>query len=161
MGGIPNNRFVISERREKVHAMLSQGLNEIEIAKVLNVGQSTICRDIKSIKKDSQKSLESVVKEVLPYEYSKSILCMDLVIRECWTIIKNHTGQYTIKNKLDALKLLKESTITKLEILITGPINLRAQDLEKKVKDLVEKNDMPRKSFFTLGPPPNSYEDLR
>ena len=35
------------------------------------------------------------------------------------------------------------------------------RDLAKKVKDLVEENDVPRKSFFTLGPPPNSYENLR
>ncbi len=161
MGGIPNNRYVITERRRKVHILSCQGFSETEIADELNVGQSTICRDINFMKKDSQKALESVVKEVLPYEYKKSISCMDLVIRECWTIIKNQTGQYTIKNKLDALKLLKESTFTKLEILITGPINLRAQELEKKVKDLVEENETPRKSFFTLGSLPSSYEDLR
>jgi hypothetical protein len=35
MGGIPNNKFVIIERREKVQIMLSQGLNETEVAKQL------------------------------------------------------------------------------------------------------------------------------
>ena len=55
--GIPNNRFVIMERRQKVYSILSQGLNEIEIAKLLNVNQSTICRDIKAIKSDIRKKI--------------------------------------------------------------------------------------------------------
>lgn len=143
--------------------MLSQGMNEIEIAKVLNVGQSTISRDLKSIKKESMKQLESVLKDVLPYEYTKSISCMDQVIRQCWIIINDKTDQWTNKNKLDALKLLKETTRTKLEILNQGPVNLFAQQLQQKVKELVEDDEMPRRSFFTLGPPPNqnTFEDLR
>ena len=161
MGGIPNNRFAIVERREKVHAMLSQGLNETEIAKALNVRQSTICRDLKSIKKESIKKLESIMESVLPYEYSKSITSMEQIIKKCWTIINDETGQWTNKNKLDALKLVKEAIGTKFEIINQGPISLRAQQLEQKVEDSIEEDELPRRSFFTSGPPPNPYEDLR
>jgi len=161
LGGIPNNRFVISERREKVHVMLSQGFNEIEIAKALNVGQSTVSRDLKSIKKESMKKIELMLVDTLPYEYNKTILSMDQITKKCWIIINDETGQWTNKNKLDAMKLLKETIATKFEILNQGPGNLRAQQLEQQVKELVEEDELPRKSFFALGPPPNSCEDLR
>ena len=161
MGGIPNNRYVVIERRQKVHNMLSQGLSEKEIARQLNVGQSTICRDLKSIKRESQKIIESILKDLLPYEYSKSILSMEQVIKECWKIINDHSGQWTNKNKIDVLKLLKEAIRTKLEIVNQGPANLRAQQLEQQVKDLVEEEQVPQKSFFVFGPPPKPYEDLR
>ena len=42
MTGKPNPRFVITERRERLLVLLSQGLNECEIALELKVGQSTI-----------------------------------------------------------------------------------------------------------------------
>lgn len=86
---------------------------------------------------------------------------MEEIIKKCWTIINDGTGQWTNKNKLDAMKLLKDSIGTKFEILNQGPVSLRAQQMEQKVKQLVEEDEVPRKSFFTLGPPPNSYEDLR
>lgn len=158
MGGIPNNRFVISERREKVHAMLSQGLNEIEIAKALNVGQSTVSRDLKSIKKKSVKKIKSILADVLPFEYSKAILAMEQITKKCWQIINDDTSHWTSKNKLDAMKLLQQTIVTKFEIINQGPVSLRAQQLEREVKELVQEDEMPRRSFFTLGPPP---DDLR
>jgi hypothetical protein len=64
---------------------------------------------------------------------------------------------------LETLKVLKDTIRTKFEILNQGPANLPTQQLEQQVKDLVEENETPRKSFFVLGPPPNpnSFEDLR
>jgi hypothetical protein len=58
------------------------------------------------------------------------------------------------------LKLLKDTIRTKIEILNQGPSNLKAQQLEKEVKELVEEKEMPQKSFFVFGPP-NTYDDLR
>lgn len=161
MGGKPNPKFLIIERREKVLTMISKGLNEKEVADSLKVNQSTICRDVRAIKRKSQELVESSIKEILPYEYSKSILLMEQLIKECWVIIDDRTAKWTNKNKIDAMKLLKEAIRTKLEIVNQGPMNLRAEQLEEDVKELVKVNEMPPRSFFTLGPPPNSYDDLR
>jgi transcriptional regulator len=163
MGGKPNPKFLINERREKVLTMISKGLNEKEVAKSLKVNQSTICRDIRAIKKKSQELIASSVTEVLPYEYSKSILTIEQLIKKCWEIIDDVTGKWTNKNKIDVLKLLKEAIRTKLEVVNEGPVNLRASQLEKEVKDLIKEDEVPPRSFFTLGPPPNpnSLDDLR
>jgi hypothetical protein len=150
MGGIPSNSFIITQRREKVFTLLCEGLNETEIAMKLTVGQSTVCRDIKAIKKQSQKKIESIMVDVLPYEYEKSIVTMRQITKECWDIYHDKSGQWTNKNKIDILKLLKESVTTSLEILAQGPLNLRANQLEEKVKDLLEESETPEQNFMNL-----------
>lgn len=129
-----------------------------------HVGQSTICRDLKSIKKESQKKIESIIDDVLPYEYRKCILSIVQIIKESWKIYNDTSGQWTNKNKLDALKLIKETNTTRHEILLQGPISLRAQQMEQKVKELVEEDEKPKHSYMNLGLPAikdQRNEDLR
>lgn len=159
--GIPNNRFVIMERREKVYSMLSQGLNESEIAKDMNVGQSTICRDIKSLKKESKNKIQVIVDDILPFEFGKSLLCLNRIIKECWIIINNESGKWTNKDKLNAMKLAKDIEVTRFEILKNGPLNLEVVHLHEQVEQLKEEqNSSGIKGFM----PPllhNNLEDLK
>jgi hypothetical protein len=162
MGGIPNNQFAIVERREQVFVLLSQGLNETEISKRLSVDQSTVSRDVRAIKKESHNVMVSIAKEVLPYEYGKCLLSIQQVIKECWIIFQDKTGQWTNKNKIDSLKLLKEATRTKFEILQQGPLNLYVNQIGEKVEELKKDQEEPaQKNFFVLGPPPRGYNELR
>ena len=48
------SRFKTEERRRQVASLLAQSITESEIAKKLNVDQSTISRDIKTLKQMSQ-----------------------------------------------------------------------------------------------------------
>jgi len=148
--GIPNNRFVITERREKVHIMLSHGLNESEIAVQLSVGQSTISRDVNAIKKESQRTIEQIAKKVLPYEFGKSVLSLNQITKACWNIYKDNTGLWTNKDKLNALKLLKDTERTKIEVLMQGPINLSVQQMQEELKEIVDANETGQRSFFVL-----------
>jgi hypothetical protein len=134
MGGIPNNRFIIIERREKVFIMLSQGLNETEISKHLRVNPSTICRDIKILKKQSQEELKSITKDLLPYEFSRCHTSIEQLIKEGWKIFQDNSGKWTNKDRINALKLVKEAIRTKVEILLQGPTTLYLQQLQDKLK---------------------------
>jgi len=160
--GKPNPRFIIMERREKVHMMLSQGLNETEIAVQLNVDQSTISRDVKTIKKESQRTIEEIAKKILPYEFGKSILSLNQIIKACWNIYEDKSNRWTNKDKLNALKLLKETERTRFELLMQGPVNLSVQQMQEQLKEIVESNETTQKSFFVLPSlkRPND-EDLR
>ena len=108
MAGIPKPRFIIQERRKEVLMMLSKGLSEVEIANVLNVNQSTVCRDVKVIKKESQKVTNSILTEIMPYEHAKCIASMNHLMKGCWKIIDSKDGKWSNKSKIDAMKLLKE-----------------------------------------------------
>jgi hypothetical protein len=93
------------------------------------------------------------VNDILPIEYGKSILSMEQIIQKCWSIINDTTDGWTSKNTMDSLKLIKEANIAKNEILLQGPVSLRAQQMEEKVRELVEESKMPKKSFMNLGLP--------
>jgi len=153
MGGIPNNGYIITERREKVFIMLSQGLTEVEIAKELNVGQSTICRDINAIKKQSYKSIEAILRDRLPYEYEKGMVSIEQLIKECWRIFYDETGQYTNKNKIDTLKLLQSAIQTRMGMLVEGPVTLKAKQIEQKLREVLEEDEKPQRNFMNLGLP--------
>ena len=141
MAGVPNPRFIIIERREKVIVMLAKGLNESEISKKLNVGQSTVCRDIKVIKRQSKDMIQRITSDILPYELEKCRVNIEKIIQEGWTIFEDKNGQWTNKDKMNALKLIKEAVRTKLEVLLQGPVTLHLQDLQVKVSELNRKID--------------------
>ena len=159
--GIPNPRFLIIERREKVFSMLSQGLNESKIAKILDVDQSTICRDVKAIKKQSQKTIQVIVDDILPFEFGKSLLSLNRIIKECWLIIDDDTGIRTIKDKISAMKLVKDTEMTRFEILKNGPLNLEVIHLRKQLEQLKEEQDTSKIKGFMPALLHNNLEDLK
>lgn len=69
MAGIPNNQAVIRERREKLWTLLTRGMKTYEIAKELNVDNSTVSRDIKHLTAQSQDYLNNLARETLPFMY--------------------------------------------------------------------------------------------
>src|SRR5438093_11530301 len=148
--GIPNNRFVIIERQQKVFSMLSHGLTESEISRQLNVDQSTICRDVKRIKRDTQRTVEVTAKDILPFEFGKSMHSLNNIIKECWNICQDKSGKWTNKDKLNALKLIKDTERTRLEVLLEGPVGLLVQQLQEKLTEIIENNETAKKSFFVL-----------
>ena len=149
------------ERRQKLYSMLSQGLNEIEIAKQLNVNQSTISRDVKAIKRESQKTIQSIVDDVLPFEFGKSLLCLNRIIKDCWIIAHDNSGRWTNKDKINAMKLVKETEMTRFEILKNGPLNLEVVHLREQLEELKEDQDTSRIKGFMPALLHNNLEDLK
>jgi IS30 family transposase len=63
------DNFKIEERRRKVRSLLAEGNTEVDIAKLLGVGQATVSRDITALKEDSQKYIYDLAKTDLAYSY--------------------------------------------------------------------------------------------
>jgi len=59
---LKNSSLVINERRQKLWTLLTKGMKAYEIARELNIDQSTISRDIKSLTAQSQNYLNSLAK---------------------------------------------------------------------------------------------------
>lgn len=76
---------VISERRQKLWTLLTRGMNTHEIAKELNIGHSTVSRDIKYLTTQSQDYLNDLAKETLPFMYQISMEGISDVVKECST----------------------------------------------------------------------------
>lgn len=134
--GIPNPRFIIIERRSIVIKLLAQGLNETEISKQLKINQAIVSRDVKMIKKQSQEALQSITRDLLPFEFGRCHTAVEQLIKEGWKIFQDSSGKWTNHDKISALKLVNMAVRTKMEILLEGPTNLYLQQLQDKLKQL-------------------------
>lgn len=125
-------------RREVVHML--QGHTETEIAQVLHVHVSTISRDVKVLKELSQRFVFDLAKGDLTYYYKQCIDGMDEIRREAWSLYKygdwNQGIHLTVKEKIAALRLLKECNEAKFALLERGPSVLNVKGIEGKLENI-------------------------
>jgi IS30 family transposase len=136
------NRFKIEERRRQVASLLAQSLTESEIAKQLEVDQSTISRDIRALKQMSQQFVFDLAKSDLAYQYQQCINGIEEVRRKAWELIrrdeekeeeKQQRQSLTLKDKLSILKLIKECEEGKFALFKDGPSILNVKSLEERI----------------------------
>ena len=94
------SKFIIEERRRLVAKLWAQAKTETEIARELHCNISTICRDIKFLKKISQRFVFDLAKD-LGFYYKGCIDTMDQIQQKCWNIYNN--DNVSQKDKLLAL----------------------------------------------------------
>src|SRR5215210_3438877 len=133
-----NYHFKIEERRRKVASMLAQSMTETEIAEELNVNQSTISRDVKVLKEISQQFVFDLAKSNLAYYYKQCINGIEEVRRKAWELLREHnveeqTSSLTPKDKLYALKLIKECDEGKFALFKDGPSIMNVKSLEERL----------------------------
>lgn len=148
MAGIPNNQAVIKERREKTLVLLTRGIGRCEIAKELKVDPATVSRDIQYLVSQSQKFLDNLAKETLPFMYQTSIEGIRSVIKECWSIYFSADKSINWFQKLSALKLIKESNEALFKLVGEGPSILYVRSLEEKLMQI--------EAAQQLQPPPHN-----
>jgi DNA-binding transcriptional ArsR family regulator len=136
-----NYTFKIEERRRQVASLLAQSLTETEIAEQLNVDQSTISRDVKVLKEMSQQFVFDLAKSDLAYYYKQCIDGIEEVRRKAWEILRgDKDGQQplslTPKDKLLALKLIKECDEGKFSLFKDGPSVMNVKSLEERLSKI-------------------------
>jgi IS30 family transposase len=130
------HNFKIEERRRKVASFLAQSFTETEIAKELDVDQSTISRDVKALKELSQKFVYNLAKSDLAYYYKQCIDGIEEAKREAWKIYHNNNNEVSVKEKLCALKLIVESNEARFKLLSEGPSVLAVRSLEERLNKI-------------------------
>jgi IS30 family transposase len=120
--------------------MLAQSMTESEIAKNLNVDQSTISRDIKALKKMSQQFVFDLAKSDLAYHYQQCINGIEEVRRKAWEWIRDDEEQQqqllTLRDKLLILKLIKECEEGKFALFKDGPSIMNVKSLEERIHQI-------------------------
>ena len=103
------SKFLIEERRRWVAKLWAQSKKETKIAGELHCNVSTICRDIKFLKKLSQQFVFDLAKD-LGFYYKGCIDTMDQIQQKCWSIY--NYDNISQKDKLLALKIIYKRTKT-------------------------------------------------
>jgi hypothetical protein len=111
---------IIEWRRAEVMELLSKGeSNQSEIARVLHVDKSIVCRDIAYLRQQAKENIKRYIDERLPEEYEKCMVGLNAITKEAW-----NTSQQTEdkREKLQALSLAKECYSIKMNLLTNATV---------------------------------------
>ncbi len=110
----------IEWRRSKVLEYVSQGFNQKEIATKLQVDESTVSRDIASLKEQARHNIKHYIEEKLPIEFEKSLAALAAVKKNAWLICQNESTNDKVK--IQALTLVKDCVATTMDLLTNGGV---------------------------------------
>ena len=98
----------------------SQGHSQPEIARVLQISQPTVNRDLQYLRLEAKENIKKYIDEKLPEEYEKTLCGLNGILREAWTISQStETGRM---EKIKALNLAKDCYSMKLELLTNATV---------------------------------------
>src|ERR671933_2356188 len=100
-------------RRNKVQELSSQGYNQSEISRMLQISQPTINRDITFLRQQAKDNIKRYIDERLPEEYEKCLVGINAITKEGWTTAQQTDDK---REKIQALSLAKECYSMKLDL---------------------------------------------
>jgi transcriptional regulator len=101
-------------RRSKVVELRSRGLSHGEIAHELQVSKALISADMQHLRKQAKESIKEYVTEDLPAQYQICLTALDTILKHAFEILQTSQDN---KEKLQAMELLKDTHLVKLELL--------------------------------------------
>ena len=81
-------------RRSKVQELSSQGHNQSEISRILQISQPTINRDIAYLRQQAKENIKKYIDERLPEEYEKCLVGLNAITKEAWNTAQHHVLRY-------------------------------------------------------------------
>lgn len=110
------------DRLANVLMFHSKGYSQSEIARKLNVNQSTVSRDLTELRKKARGSLDLYLKEEIPNEFQFYISGLNQIIKNLWEIVENdQNSKINVKERAYILSLLMQCYSKRIEMLIGGP----------------------------------------
>lgn len=102
-------------RRNKVMELSSQGHSQPEIARVLQISQPTVNRDLQYLRQEAKENITKYIDEKIPEEYEKTLCGLNCILRDAWTI--SQASESERMEKIKALNLAKDCYAMKLDLL--------------------------------------------
>jgi predicted transcriptional regulator len=116
---MPLNSCCLEWRRNKVLELASQGHSQSEIARIIQISQPTVNRDLSYLRQHAKNNIKKYIDERLPEEYEKCLVGLTAILREAWI-----TSQQTEdkREKIQALSLAKDCYSMKLDLLTNATV---------------------------------------
>ena len=113
------NNSSLEWRRSKVQELASQGYNQSEISRILQISQPTINRDLSFLRQQAKTNIKRYIDERLPEEYEKCLVGLTAITKEAWNTAANTEDN---REKIQALSLAKECYSMKLDLLTNATV---------------------------------------
>jgi IS30 family transposase len=155
-----STKIQVEWRRRQVFELSSKGLSQVEIARKLQIHESTISRDIDYLREQSKENLRKYVDEKLPEEYEKCLVGLTSILKEAWNTAEQSDN---MREKIQALSLAKECYGMKLELLTNATVVddairfVSVHRMQEKEIKLNEKTGVISEAECTNEHPNNSY----
>jgi transcriptional regulator len=134
---VPKADIEHQDRIVKVLTLHSKGFSQSEIAKKLNVNQSTVSRDLDEIRRKARKTLDLYMREEIPNELQIYISGLNEITKNLWEIVEDKENpKITTRDRTYVLSLLMQCYSKRMEMLIGGPESeLNATKHMRDIKD--------------------------
>jgi predicted transcriptional regulator len=106
-------------RRNKVQELASQGYNQSEISRILQISQPTINRDLAYLRQQAKDNIKRYIDERLPEEYEKCLVGLNAITKEAWNTAQSTEDK---REKIQALSLAKECYSMKMDLLTNATV---------------------------------------
>lgn len=126
-------------RRNKVLELSSQGRSQPEIARILQISQPTVNRDLQYLRQEAKENIRKYIDERLPLEYQKCLVGLDGILAKTWDIVNNDTSLE--KDRLQAVSIGMQAYGMKLDLLTSAAV------IEKAVRFVQNYRSMETKSI--------------
>src|ERR1044072_1954835 len=113
------NNNALEWRRSKVQELASQGYNQTEISRILQISQPTINRDLSVLRQQAKTNIKRYIDQRLPEEYEKCMVGLTAITKEAWNTAHNTEDK---REKIQALSLAKECYSMKLDLLTNATV---------------------------------------
>jgi predicted transcriptional regulator len=125
--------YSLEWRRSNVLELSSQGHSQPEKARILQISQPTVNRDISYLRGHARQNLQKHIQDKLPEEYQNCMTGINQVLKICWEIVNksrnvnNDDGNQTItmvnnKTTLQALALINDCNKYNMDLTTNGVI---------------------------------------
>ena len=104
----------IVSRRQEVWDLFTQGYNQLQIAKKLNVSYKTVARDLQELKKDARSWLKNLDEGEIQIYQKKNFDAITKVSNELWKIFDNTKNE---DKKIKILNLITSNSKSSSELM--------------------------------------------
>jgi transposase len=135
---VHTRKYQLEQRRKMVASMLAQSMMEEEIAEKLGVDQSTVSRDVRALKEESQQFMYDLAKSDLAYYYKQCLDTIHEAERIIWETYWNKE-HYTVAERKERLQLAKtiiESVQARFSMFKDGPSVMSIKSMEERLEDI-------------------------
>jgi hypothetical protein len=110
----------IEWRRSQVLELSSQGQTERQIATVLQVGKTTVHKDLTYLSRQAKENIKTHIQDKLPEEYQKCMVGINQVLNITWSIVNKSVVDD--KTRLQALALINDCNRYKMDLTTNGVV---------------------------------------
>lgn len=131
---IKHAKQTLEWRRSKILELSSEGRNQSEIARILQVSTATINIDIQFLRKEAKENIRKYIDDRLPFEYHKCLIGLDTIICKMSDNVNNKDSGS--RDALQASSIKIQAYSTKIDLLSNPTMIEKAvQFVESRNKD--------------------------